>query len=113
MAVTVTVELPPLQRIGEGDELGVRAEGIVMVTALLVFEQAVGVLLSITVTVCEPAPTLLYVTGEVHPANEALSSLHTYGPVPPEKVPVTVPEPVLQAGSVPVAETTKPALKET
>ena len=113
VALTVTVELPPLQRIGEGDELGVRADGIVTVTELLVFWQVVGVLLSITVTVCEPAPTLLYVTGEVHDANEPLSSWHSKGPMPPEKVPVTVPNPVLHAGSVSVAESTKPAVKET
>ena len=121
MALTVTVEVPPLHRIGEGDELGVRADGIVMVTELLVFWQCVGVLLSCTVTVCEPAPTLLYCTehpsgghGLVpHGAKEPLSSLHSYGGVPPEKFPVIVPKPVLQAGSCPVAETTKPALKET
>ena len=74
LALTVTVELPPLHRIGEGDELGVRADGMVTVTALLVFWQAVGVLLSFTVTVCEPAPTLLYVTGEVQDPNAPLSS---------------------------------------
>jgi hypothetical protein len=59
LALTVTVELPPLHRIGEGDALGVSADGIVMVTASLVFVQAVGVVLSFTVTVCEPAATLL------------------------------------------------------
>ena len=109
LAVTVTVELPPLHRIGVLDELATTADGIVMVTGSLVLVQPPD---SCTVTLCEPPATLLYTTGEVHPRNEPLSSLHTYGPVPPEKVPVTVPNPVLQAGFVPAAETTKPALKE-
>ena len=112
VALTVTVELPPLHRIGVLDELALTAGVLVMITGSLVIWQS-GFPRSFTVTVCEPGLTSVYSLGEVHDANEPLSSWHSKGPVPPEKVAVTVPNPVLQAGLVPVASTTKPALKET
>jgi len=58
-------------------------------------------LASFTVTVCDPALTLLKVFGEVAAANAPPSRLMVYGPVPPPKVAVTLPSlPPLQLMSV-------------
>src|SRR5262249_61420518 len=58
-------------------------------------------LASFTATVCDPAPRLLKVVGEVAAANAPPSRLMVYGPVPPPKVAVTLPSaPPLQLTSV-------------
>jgi hypothetical protein len=52
VALTVTVELPPLHRIGVFDELALNALGSVMLPVAV----AMQLLASVTVTEYEPAP---------------------------------------------------------
>ena len=95
--VTSISPVPVLQFGSVSVPEAVTAEGMTIVCEVA---GAAQLLLSLTTTLCDPAERPLKVAGEVQAANAPPSRLHVYPGVPPEKVTLMLPRPVLQSGSV-------------
>jgi hypothetical protein len=95
--VTSISPVPVLQFGSVSVPEAVTAEGMTIVCEVA---GAAQLLLSLTTTLCDPAERLPKVAGEVQAANAPPSRLQVYPGVPPEKVTLMLPRPVLQSGSV-------------